>query len=236
MKISYSRLAEYAECPRRFFYRYVEERSLPKPSEDLILGTVFHKLLNFIFSPSLLPPSQEEIEAHLRSLLSGKLEAERLEEALFMGRKVIANLLEEDKTNLLAIEYNFSLSLGRHTITGRMDRVDRHNNGEIEIIEYKLHGGSKEKLDLQLILYHLAAEEIWHPPRILLSVVSFLDNKREQFLLTTQEIIEGRERIINLASGIEREDFAPLRGGHCLQCPFAEVCFREFPERTEELL
>ncbi|MBC7238392.1 MAG: PD-(D/E)XK nuclease family protein, partial [Chloroflexi bacterium] len=30
MKISYSRLAEYAECPRRYFYRYVQGRSLPK--------------------------------------------------------------------------------------------------------------------------------------------------------------------------------------------------------------
>ncbi|MBC7327879.1 PD-(D/E)XK nuclease family protein [bacterium] len=236
MKISYSRLAEYAECPRRYFYRYVQGRSLPKQSEEMTLGSVFHELLKFILSPSLLPPTYMDAENHLRSLLSGKLGAEQMEEALALGRKVIENLLQEDTSTILAIEFSFSLPLGRHIINGRMDRVDRHKNGELEIIEYKLRATIKGKDNLQLALYHLAAESIWHPPSIKLTLVSFMDNEKSSFYLDENEIIEGRERIIHLASGIEREDFTPLRGNHCFNCPFYTVCFKEIPPERESLL
>jgi len=236
MKISYSRLAEYSQCPRRYYYRYVEGRSFPRQSEEMTLGSVLHELLKFILTPSLLPPSFEDAEAHLRSLLSGKLEAERMEEAMELGKKVIESLLEEDTSAILAIEYSFSLPLGKHIINGRMDRVDRHKDGELEILEYKLRGAGRWRDNLQLALYHLAAESIWHPPSIKLSLVSFWEGEKHSFYLNREEITKGREKIINLASGIEREDFTPLRGNHCLHCPFYNICFKEFPPERESLL
>lgn len=236
MRVSYSRLAEYAECPRRYYYRYIEGRALPKQSEDMTLGGVLHELLKFILTPSLLPPSFKDAEAHLRSLLSGKLGAEKFEEAMELGRKVIENLLQEDTSTILAIEYSFSLPLGKHIINGRMDRVDRHKSGELEIVEYKLRGAGKWQDNLQLALYHLAGENIWHPPSIKLSLVSFIDNERYSFYLEEEEVRKGRERIVNLASGIEREDFTPLRGNHCFNCPFYNICFKEFPPERESLL
>ncbi len=236
MKISYSRLAEYSECPRRYYYRYVEERSLPKQSEEMVLGSILHDLLKYILTPALLPPTFQDAERRLRSLLSGKVGAERMAEAIELGRKVIANLLNEDTSRILAIEYSFSLALSKHLVTGRMDRVDRHKDGELEILEYKLHSQRGWRDNLQLVLYHLAAESIWHPPSIKLTLVSFIDNEKDSFYLKESEVVEGREKIINLASGIERGDFTPLRGDHCFRCPFYTVCFKEFPPERESLL
>jgi len=236
MELSFSQLAEYAECPRRYYYRYVQGRSLPKQSEEMAIGSAFHDLLKFIFSSSLFRPSQQEIEARLRSLLSGKLGAEKMDEIMELGKKVITNLLQEDPSNIFEIEFPFSLSLGEHTIRGRMDRVDKYRNGEVEIIEYKLHGGGRWRNNLQLALYHLAAENLWHPPAIKLTIASFVDNKKESYYLKEEEVIEGRERIIHLASGIERGDFTPLRAEHCFKCPFFQVCFKEIPPERESLL
>lgn len=236
MKVSYSRLAEYAECPRRYYYRYVQGRSLPKQSEEMTLGSVFHELLKFILTPSLLPPTQKEAEAHLHSLLSGKVGAEKMGEIIELGKRVIENLLNEDTSAILALEYSFSLPLGKHIINGRIDRVDRHKSGELEIMEYKLHSPRRWRDNLQLALYHLAGESIWNPPSIKLSLVSFLDNQKHSFYLNKEEVAQGRERIINLASGIEREDFTPLRGNHCFRCPFYNICFKEIPPERESLL
>ncbi|MGC9004668.1 MAG: PD-(D/E)XK nuclease family protein [bacterium] len=236
MEISYSQLAEYAECPRRYYYRYVEGRSLPKQSEEMAIGSAFHDLLKFILSHTLFRPTPEEAESRLRSLLSGKLGAEKMEETMELGRKVIANLLNEDTTDIFKIEFHFSLNLGKHTIRGRMDRVDKHNNGEVEIVEYKLHSPGKWRDNLQLVLYHLAAETLWHPPSIKLSIASFVENKKESFYLEEKEVMEGREKIIHLASGIDREDFTPHRGEHCFKCPFYNICFKEIPPERESLL
>lgn len=60
------------------------------------------------------------------------------------------------------VEKDFTLVLGKHSIKGKIDRIDRLADGSVEVIDYKT-GEAKEKLDAdakeQLHLYQVALEE-----------------------------------------------------------------------------
>ena len=48
-KLSYSRLQTFLSCPKKYFYNYVEGIEA-KPGEPLILGQLFHELLEAWYS------------------------------------------------------------------------------------------------------------------------------------------------------------------------------------------
>ena len=62
------------------------------------------------------------------------------------------------------LEKSFNVKIGGHTLKGSIDRIDRLNGNEIEIIDYKT-GSAKEKVEAdqkrQLILYKIVAEEVF---------------------------------------------------------------------------
>ena len=62
------------------------------------------------------------------------------------------------------LERRFSFKIGDNTISGRIDRVDRHPDGNYELIDYKTGAPKSEAEltgDLQIALYRIAARESW---------------------------------------------------------------------------
>ncbi len=62
------------------------------------------------------------------------------------------------------LERSFSFKIGEHSIRGRIDRVDRHPDGNYELIDYKTGAPKKaEDLgdDVQIALYRIGVKEAW---------------------------------------------------------------------------
>lgn len=70
MKLSYSRLTTFLSCPKKYFYNYVEGLE-GKPNEHLLLGQLFHELLEKYYKDE---DYAEVITRYKNMVNTGKLE------------------------------------------------------------------------------------------------------------------------------------------------------------------
>ncbi|TAL51267.1 ATP-dependent helicase [Patescibacteria group bacterium] len=138
--------------------------------------------------------------------------------------------LDELRPDPLAIEQGFTMKFGDIVVKGRIDRIDRFEEG-IEIIDYKT-GSPKTELTKegkeQLLLYQLAARDVLGliPKRLTYYYLS--DNSQVSFLGTDDQLLDLQESIVERVQTIRTSTFTPTPGFHCQFCDFADICeFRQ---------
>jgi len=130
-----------------------------------------------------------------------------------------------------ALERGFSIKINGNTLVGKIDRIDDFGDG-VEIFDYKT-GEAKEKLDFedkeQLLIYQIAAEEVFklNPKKLTFYYLS--DNKKISFLGTEKEINNLKEKIIETIEQIKNSEFEPTPGWQCQFCDFKDIC--DFAQR-----
>ncbi|MBI2449976.1 MAG: UvrD-helicase domain-containing protein [Candidatus Nealsonbacteria bacterium] len=133
--------------------------------------------------------------------------------------------------NDLALEMPFNLKIEDNIIRGVIDRIDEIPEG-VRIIDYKT-GESKDKLDSdskeQLLIYQIAAEEIFKIKPKELVYYYLNDGKKASFLGSDKEKDELKEKILEEIGAIKTSDFAPTPGWQCSYCDFCDIC--DFAER-----
>lgn len=162
------------------------------------------------------------------------------EEYYKLGKKIVKDFYEEFAKsppkilkidNNLALEMPFNLKIGGHTLYGVIDRIDEIEGGAA-IIDYKT-GNSKEKLVLddkeQLLIYQIAAEEIFKIKPKELIYYYLNDGKKASFLGSDKEKGRLKEKIIQEIEEIKKSDFKATPGWHCGFCDFKDIC--DFAER-----
>jgi len=157
------------------------------------------------------------------------------EEYYKLGRKIIKDFYKEFSknppkvlkiNNTFALEMPFNLKIGGHTLYGVIDRIDE-KEGEVAIIDYKT-GGSKDKLNLddkeQLLIYQIAAEEIFKlkPKKLIYHYLN--DGKKASFLGSEKEKKQLKEKIIQEIEEMKKSDFKPCPGWQCAFCDFKDIC------------
>jgi len=160
---------------------------------------------------------------------------EQKEEYYKLGRKIIKDFYKEFSknppkvlkiNNIFALEMPFNLKIGGDTLYGVIDRIDE-KEGEVAIIDYKT-GNSKDKLTLddkeQLLIYQLAAEEIFKlkPKKLIYHYLN--DGKKASFLGSEKEKRQLKEKIIQEIKEIKKSDFKPTPGWQCAFCDFKDIC------------
>jgi len=169
------------------------------------------------------------------------------EEYYKLGRKIVKDFYKEFSKkppkilkiqNEIALEMPFNLKIGEYTLYGVVDRIDELSGGlpagrqEVAIIDYKT-GNSKDKLYLddkeQLLIYQIAAEEVFKikPKELIYHYLN--DNKKASFLGSEKEIEKMKEKIIREIEEIKNSDFEARPGWQCGFCDFKDIC--DFAER-----
>jgi len=169
------------------------------------------------------------------------------EEYYKLGRKIVKDFYKEFSKkppkilkiqNEIALEMPFNLKIGEYTLYGVVDRIDELSGGlpagrqEVAIIDYKT-GNSKDKLYLddkeQLLIYQIAAEEVFKikPKELIYHYLN--NNKKASFLGSEKEIEKMKEKIIREIEEIKTSNFKPTPGWQCGFCDFKDIC--DFAER-----
>ncbi len=189
---------------------------------------------------STLRQAQGELDALIRiyerSWIDEWYETKKQKEEYYeLGKKIIKEFYKEfAKTpakilkinNALALEMPFNLKIGEHTLFGVIDRIDE-KNGDIAIFDYKT-GASKDKLDAQakeqLLIYQIAAEEIFKIKPKELVYYYLNDGKKASFIGSEKEKKELKEKIIGEIEQIKTSDFKATPGWQCSYCDFRDIC------------
>src|SRR6185312_3041241 len=168
IELSASAIEAYATCPMKFA---VQKRwRLPEePSAAMQYGAAMHTALKDFYeaaSRGIDRSADETVEIFRREFELAKID-EELQRKLYerQGEEQLRQFIGlrslEPKPEVLSTEKSIRFAIEDVTINGRIDRIDRLQDGGVQVLDYKT-GAPRNTLDavnsIQLGLYWLAAE------------------------------------------------------------------------------
>ncbi|MGB2762023.1 MAG: UvrD-helicase domain-containing protein [Minisyncoccales bacterium] len=255
---SFSQLAAFSKCPLQYKFAFILKIPIRGKSMFSFGKTMHNTLYAFLKQvnennkskqSSLLGFKEKEnvlgldsiIEIYEKNWIDEWYENKKQKEEYYkLGKKIVKDFYSEFSknppkilkiNNVLALEIPFNLKIRDNTLRGRIDRIDEKQGGAV-IIDYKT-GNSKEKLALdnkeQLLIYQIAAEEIFkiNPSELVYHYLN--DNKKASFLGSEKEKNRIKEKIIQEIEEIKKSDFNPTPGWQCTFCDFKDIC--DFAQR-----
>jgi DNA helicase II / ATP-dependent DNA helicase PcrA len=126
------------------------------------------------------------------------------------------------------LERGFSFEIGEHSVRGRVDRVDRHPDGSLELIDYKT-GAAKtaEELadDVQIALYRIGARSAWDVEAADGSYWYVLDDEKVPVGGEADDLERVERTVLEVAAGIGSQDFEPRPDfATCSWCDYRLIC------------
>jgi RecB family exonuclease len=244
---SHSRISSFENCPRQFYFRYVEKIPVETESIEAFVGKRVHEVLERLnrFVERGQVPSLAKVIERFRALWDEHFDPERVrivraenppESYREMGERCLSNHYRRhypfDRDENLGVEHRVVFSLdpeGRYRMQGIIDRIVRARDGAIEIHDYKTGRWvpSQETLDRdrQLALYQIGvAESYGDAPVRLVWHYLFRDQTRTS-TRTPEQLAALRIATAERIDQIEAETrFEPKPSQLCAWCEFRDVC------------
>jgi RecB family exonuclease len=225
-------------CPLQYKYRYIVKIPVP-PSAALTFGDSVHRTVRAFYE--LVKSGERPTKQTLLRLLDDHWAsagyADKKYEAKMKahGVELLTGFYEkgyDPKIVPTALEEPFRIKITPAlTLGGRIDRIDTHPDGTIEIIDYKTGQAPKSRdvtKDEQLTVYALSASTggMFHnpPQNVIVSFYFFEDQQKVSATRSKEQLEMARKEITEKAHEIETSDFAPTPGKYCDFCEFRLIC------------
>lgn len=198
-------LKTFELCPKKFYFRYVKNISMPVNDEMFEQGKNIHALASYYLK-------KENIS--------------KMELALNEKEKVLWEYLKSIKYfsfNAIDTEYNLSVKIGEWFFGGRLDALVKSEE-TYYILDYKTGAAPKNaKYDFQTMIYLLAVRAFFKTENIKFVYLD-LKNKTEVSIELTPELIKEYEiKLINVAKTINYGDFS-FNKKDC-KCEYNIICY-----------
>lgn len=236
-KLSYSRVSLWEQCPLAYRFRYHDRLETTESKQAAELGSAVHAAIEEMQREHLReerrgPISRESATYHWRQAftearLSG---ADVFAEGLGLVLGFVRDQGPLDAYDVLAIEEPFELKVGKHTVIGVIDRVDRIGEETIEIIDFKtsrlLFTRDELESNLQLSLYCIAAKQLWPwAKNIRLTMWMLRHNLRQEATRTPEQLEAAREYLQAIGDQIVAATEYPARPNTlCGYCDYRRSC------------
>jgi len=254
MALSYSQLQLYRRCPRQYEFAVVKKLKSPiSPGESF--GASAHNTLRkwgelemrgprSAASDQLVLFAHERADhpaltaEHLLALWHQSFIVEGFEtrlEADFARKRGETLLMrffawwQREPRHVLAVEKGFSLPMDGTQMSGRLDRVEKLENG-VHIIDFKTSAPRPQQevdADLQLSVYALAAKELFREPCTRLTLL-FLGEEEVQEITTERsdrQLQDAQKQIAAIVERLGQKDFHPTPTREkCRSCPYRGIC------------
>jgi len=240
MRISYSALETFQNCPAAFKFQYIEKIKVPK-SKEAVFGSLIHETLKMFHEPSRpYPLSEEDLLKYFTQKWDPKVYDDPQEEAFAFsqGIEMLKRYYAQNQGkqfNIIDLETPFEAPImdknELHQITGRIDRIDKLEDGTFEVIDYKtakkMPGQKIVDNNLQLSVYHLGLVNRWpalEDKPVKLSLYFLKHGEKVSTLRTKLELEETKEKILEVINQIKKSSFEPRPNPLCNWCQYQRFC------------
>ena len=235
---SYSQLNSYKTCPLQYKYLYVLKIPTTSTAAESF-GTSIHKTLQNFYSEFLQNKKVNKnrlLEIYKKSWIpigySSKAHEDRMKKE---GHKILVNYFDKfhsSNLQILGLERLFKIKISEDIfLTGKIDRIDSLNKNEIEIIDYKTGKKPNERellKNLQLTIYALASQDknFLNKKLVDINLTFYYLQTPEKITLkkTEEDLIETKNKIIDMVGEIRQNIFPANPGIHCDFCSFKIIC------------
>jgi RecB family exonuclease len=228
--LSFSSIQTYRECPRHYWFRYVQR--LPAvQSPEAVQGVILHEVLRQ--AGEVRRSGRDLTAARLRSLHAKVWEATSFPDAR-RGPTFKRNGLVQleafrsgggfDQPPQL-LEQEFTTGIDGFTLHGVIDRVDRLDSGW-RIVDYKTgRPVGRAQRDLQVALYGLGAAAALDLKPVELQIVYLASGAKVELGAAGALQAQAQQIATEVAGGIRSGRFEPQpERRKCRLCPYRLAC------------
>ena len=242
MRISYSGLDSFSICPAKYKFQYIHRIKTPKIKEA-VFGTLIHECLKVFHEPSLpIPLSEDELLKYFTEKWNADIYKDKQEEsfAFYQGVDILKKYYlqnQNQKFNIINLEASFQIPISDnkefHQITGRIDRIDKLDDGTFEVIDYKTTKKMPAQSDVdnnfQLLIYYLGIVNRWpsleKEDRPVKLSLYYLRHGEKLSVIRKKEVIkETQQKILDLINQINKSKFEPRVNPLCDWCQYQQYC------------
>jgi ATP-dependent helicase/DNAse subunit B len=238
LTLSASRVNTYQQCPRKYYYSYVEK--LPgKEWAHFDLGTLAHGVLEYFHETFKKDGDSTGLKTLMKSAFQKQRkemekEKELLPEILLEARNLLQEYLDNIEvqgigSEIISLEEKFNIPLNdKYCVRGVVDRIDKDPDGIYHIKDYKTNKNKKYMKPFQLQTYgiHLLDKfpEVtrFRGSYVMLRFGGMLvpyDFNEEDVIKVKKNLIEFADKII------EEERWITKPSRLCDWCDFKGPCF-----------
>jgi DNA helicase-2/ATP-dependent DNA helicase PcrA len=233
-RLSASAVDTYERCGLRF--KLERDWRIPaNPAAAMQFGASVHRVLKTYFDCLRLgrPKTEDEVIELFRQDLTDAGIQEKYQHELYEKqgiaqlREFLAAARSISAAQIVDTEQTFEIRVGSTMVAGRIDRIDRRDDGSVAIVDYKT-GKAKDQEDanesLQLSLYAMAAQEKWGYSVGELIFYNLEENVAVVTRRSEADLLAARQRVEAAAQGIAAGEFEPKTGMHCNFCAYRSLC------------
>lgn len=244
--VSPTKIRTYRQCPTQYRLEYIEKlgRFYRKPRAGFSFGASLHNVLEEFHSQGgpeavtvetltqdLTAKWQSQGYQSMEQELAYKAEAVRILEAYHQRATEVAPVAA---TTVLYSEKTFSLPLSSELVlSGRVDRVDEHPDGALEIVDYKSGRESVEPEDvagaLAMNIYQVLVKHHHPERRVFATIVALRTGASASHEQTDEErawLLADCLETAELLKNKDWESVLPVVNDHCPYCDYQPYCER----------
>lgn len=232
-KFSYSQLTTFESCPLKYKFKYLY--NIPSPSNAAAnFGTSVHETLNQFYEG--LKNGKEPKLNDLKELYEKNWRPQGYESRAHhnarkkQGLEILEEFYKSNEANWIIpemLERPFNLKIGDYSFGGRIDRIDKLEDGTYEVIDYKTGQSKKDQKlnkDLQLSIYALACRDVYGIQAGKLSLYFLEDNTKHSTTRDSEQLSKAEKDIEKKADELMKSDFEATPGFPCQFCEYRLIC------------
>lgn len=235
-KLSYTDINIYNSCPLKYKFKYILK--IPeKVGPHVHLGSAIHRTLHEAMS-SVSKGEKLSVDDLKKNFLE-KWSGYRIQDKAWMeslknaGLVMLENFAKREKKsrlNIVDLEKYFTLEYDNFILTGKIDRIDADENGELYIVDYKtgrigIPESAKTKTDDQLFIYALACPSLYDKIPAEVAYYYLGDDRLASFVVSEKDLHKVLEKISGIADKIAKEDFTSTPNSfECGRCSYKNIC------------
>jgi putative RecB family exonuclease len=248
--LSPTRIAAYLECAVKYRYIYIDKvgRYFLRARAGYSFGSTLHHVLQRFHQGGEVQTAEEmAAEVEQRWISAGYETPEQEQEMLAAGRQIAEAYHDAHRqraaldVETIATEKTVSCDLGRFKLMGRVDRIDRHGDGRLEVVDYKsgrMDTSPEEVRDsLAMSCYQLILSKMYPGAPVMGTIYCVRSGRHASAAMNGPDLAKFEQDLILLGNEILDTDYEkidPVPVEACASCDFLPRCERFWRQRARE--